>query len=91
MGGRTVGSPSHMLRTTFTVKRAANDACLKITYSNGKAYECGAPTQGRTYCPSCSRQLITLTDRPAPQTQRAANHPWTEEGIQRATRAKKRA
>ena len=91
MGGRTVGSPSHMLRTTFTVKRAANDACLKITYSNGKAYECGAPTQGHTYCETCRTRLITMLDRTAPEAKRAAIHPWTEEGIQRATRAKKRA
>ena len=91
MGGRSFGSPSHMLRTTFTPKCVANDACRKITYSNGDAFECGAPTNGRIYCPTCQTRLVTLLDRPAPQTQRAANHPWTEEGIQRATRAKRRA
>lgn len=72
-------------------KRVPNDACRKITYSNGEAIECGAPTQGRTYCETCNRKLITMLDRPAPEAKRAANHPWTEEGIQRATRAKKRA
>ncbi len=72
-------------------KRTPNDVCRKIAYRDGAAFECGAPTEGRTYCPSCSRHLITLTDRVAPETQRAAIHPWSEEGIQRATRAKKRA
>ena len=69
-----------------------NEFCRKITYHGGDTYECGAPTKGATYCPACQTRLITLTDRASPvQSQRAANHPWTEEGIQRASRAKKRA
>lgn len=72
-------------------KRAPNEFCRKITFRDGDTYECGAPTKGRTYCAKCQTHLVTLLDRPAPQTQRAANHPWTEEGIQRATRAKRRA
>jgi hypothetical protein len=40
-----------------------NDVCRKLTYRAGQAVECGEPTDGHTYCPSCSRHLITLTDR----------------------------
>lgn len=74
-------------------KRASdNHACRKITYRNRSPIECGKPTKGATYCKGCQMDLITLTDRKPPtQTQRAANHPWTEEGIQRAQRAKRTA
>jgi hypothetical protein len=50
-----------------------NQFCKKVSYRHGSAYECSEPTEGKTYCPSCARKLLTLTDRsplpdqPAPQ------------------------
>ena len=71
-------------------RRAFHTHCNRIIGKTGK--QCCEPTEkGATYCADCARFLLTLTDRPAPETQRAKNHPWTEEGIQRATRAKRRA
>lgn len=72
-------------------KRAPNEFCRKISYRDGDTFECGAPTNGRIYCPTCQTRLVTMLDRPTPETQRAKNHPWTEEGIQRAQRAKRSA
>lgn len=74
------------------VSKLKNETCRKITYRDGDAFECNAPTEnGKTYCPKCARFLLTLTDRRAPETTRAAIHPWSEEGAQRANRAKKSA
>ena len=75
---------------TATIKQR-NEACRKVTYRDGDAYECGAPTDGRNYCAACERRLITLTDRPAPEGRRAEVHPWFEEAATKASRAKRRA
>jgi hypothetical protein len=40
-----------------------NQACRKITYRDGGIFECGAETDGTTYCRPCAKHLITLTDR----------------------------
>lgn len=73
-------------------KRSPNQFCRKITFRDGDTYECGAPTDGRTYCPDCQTYLVTMLDRPANQpTKRARLHPWAEEGLQRAQRAKRTA
>lgn len=72
--------------------RFVQESCQRVRYADGMLHRCGAPTKGRTYCDKCQMHLITLTDRkPQTQTQRAKNHPWTEEGIQRAQRAKRSA
>jgi len=76
--------------TKTSTRRNFNEFCNHIDGKTGK--QCCEPTEkGATYCADCARFLLTLTDRQAPETQRAKNHPWAEEGIQRATRAKRRA
>lgn len=48
-----------------------NTICRKITYRDGVAHECGAPTKGHTYCPDCRTHLVTMLDPPV----RVANAP----------------
>lgn len=73
-------------------RQAPNQFCRKATYAGGKLTECHKPTDGHTYCPDCQNYLVTMLDRPANQpTKRARLHPWAEEGLQRAQRAKRSA
>ena len=89
MGGVYVFSKPEQKPARQT-RRNFNTDCQHIIGKTGK--QCCAPTDnGKTYCNACARFLLTLTDRPAPETQRAAIHPWSEEGAQRANRAKKSA
>jgi|GEM_PF-2758312 len=78
--GRAAGSPSHMLRTTYTAQRVANETCRKISYRAGQAHECGEPTEnGATYCGLCKRHLITLTDRKSPEQVAPEQYHWTND------------
>lgn len=80
--GRAAGSPSHMLRTTYTAQRVANETCRKISYRAGQAHECGEPTEGKVYCPACARHLLTLTDRaPLPDQPQPKPYHWATDQI----------
>ena len=58
-------SPKAAQRVThFRPRTSLNQSCLKITYRDRQAVQCGAPTEGKTYCTTCARHLLTLTDRP---------------------------
>ncbi len=66
--------------------------CQRQWLEHGELMTCGAPTRnGADRCHDCKRHHLTLLDRKPPETQRATVHPWTEEGIQRAQRAKRSA
>lgn len=59
-----------------------NEACRKVSYRDGDAYECGLPTNGKTYCAGCAQKLLTLTDRAALPDQPAPKpFHWASEQI----------
>lgn len=62
-------------------QREPNYACRKVSYRDGDAYECGQPTEGKTYCPSCATKLLTLTDRPSPQQPAPKPFHWATDQI----------
>ena len=60
-----------------------NTVCRKLSYREGQAHECGEATEnGATYCGSCKRHLITLTDRaPLPEQPAPKPYAWTQDQI----------
>jgi hypothetical protein len=58
-----------------------NEFCKKISYRDGDAYECGAATEGKVYCPSCAHKLLTLTDRQSPEQPAPKAYAWTQDQI----------
>ena len=48
----------------FVAQRAHHASCQRWIYRDRQAVQCGAPTEGKTYCKTCARHLLTLTDRP---------------------------
>jgi len=61
--------------------REPNQVCKKVSYREGKAHECGAATEGKVYCPSCARKLLTLTDRKSPEQPAPKPYAWTQDQI----------
>jgi hypothetical protein len=61
--------------------REPNQFCKKVSYRHGSAYECSEPTEGKTYCPSCARKLLTLTDRQSPEQPAPKAYAWTQDQI----------
>ena len=59
--------------------REPNQVCKKVSYREGKAHECGAATEGKSYCPSCARKLLTLTDRKPPEQVAPEQYHWTND------------
>jgi len=60
--------------------RLPNEICRKVSYREGHAHECGEPTEnGATYCGSCKRHLITLTDRKSPEQVAPEQYHWTND------------
>ena len=59
--------------------REPNYFCKKVSYRDSQAHECGEPTEGKTYCPSCARKLLTLTDRKLPEQVAVEPHHWTND------------
>lgn len=56
-----------------------NYFCKKVSYREGQAHECGEPTEGKVYCPSCARKLLTLTDRKPPELVQPEQYHWTND------------
>jgi len=76
-----VGRPRANEPHTYKPK-APNQFCKRVSYRDGDAYECNEPTSGKTYCPSCARHLLTLTDRaPLPQQPAPKPYHWTQDQI----------
>lgn len=69
-----IGRERQVQRWDFRPK-LPNQACRKVSYRDGDAYECAEPTDGKTYCPACARHLLTLTDR-APLPDQPAPKPF---------------
>jgi len=61
--------------------REPNQVCKKVSYREGQAHECGAATEGKSYCPSCARKLLTLTDRKPPEMPAPKPYAWTQDQI----------
>jgi hypothetical protein len=62
-------------------RKGPNQACRKVSYRDGDAYECGHATEGKTYCPACAEKLLTLTDRPSPEQPAPKPYAWTQDQI----------
>jgi hypothetical protein len=58
-----------------------NQFCKKVSYRHGSAYECSEPTEGKTYCPSCARKLLTLTDRQSPEQPAPKAYAWSNDQL----------
>ena len=58
-----------------------NEACRKVSYRDGDAYECGHATEGKTYCSACAEKLLTLTDRQSPEQPAPKAYAWTQDQI----------
>jgi len=56
-----------------------NQFCKKVSYRDGQAHECGEATEGKSYCPSCARKLLTLTDRKSPEQVATEAYHWTND------------
>jgi hypothetical protein len=67
-------------RWTNKVKEP-NQFCKKVSYRHGSAYECSEPTEGKTYCPSCARKLLTLTDRQSPEQPAPKAYAWSNDQL----------
>ena len=61
--------------------REPNYFCKKVSYRHGSAYECSEPTEGKTYCPSCARKLLTLTDRQSPEQPAPKAYAWSNDQL----------
>lgn len=85
MGGRSYGSASQAFRVQERHQRKVlgNDYCQKLSLIDGELVRCMEPTKGHTYCPECSRALITLTDRPEPLKNLPDNYDWSKENWKR--------
>lgn len=76
-----VGKPRQVQPWDFRPKQP-NQSCRKVSYSGGQAHECGEPTEnGATYCGSCKRHLITLTDRKSPEQPAPKPFHWATDQI----------
>ncbi len=61
--------------------REPNQFCKKVSYREGQAHECGEPTEGKSYCPSCARKLLTLTDRKPPEQVATEQYHWSNDQL----------
>jgi hypothetical protein len=63
--------------------REPNYFCKKVSYHPGdaNAYECGAATEGKVYCPSCAHKLLTLTDRQSPEQPAPKAYAWSNDQL----------
>ena len=62
-------------------RKGPNLACRKVSYRDGDAYECGEPTEGKTYCTKCAEKLLKLTDRKSPEVPAPKPYAWTQDQI----------
>jgi len=74
------GKPRQIQSWDFRPKMPNQD-CRKVSYSGGQAHECGAPTEGKTYCPACAEKLLKLTDRKSPEQPAPKPFHWATDQI----------
>jgi hypothetical protein len=75
-----IGKARNVERWTGKAKEP-NYFCKKVSYRDGAAHECNEPTEGKSYCPSCARKLLTLTDRKPPEMPAPKPYAWTQDQI----------
>lgn len=75
MASQYCGRPRLMQPVSFKQK-VANQACRKVSYRDGDAYECGEATDGKTYCTTCAEKLLKLTDRKSPEQPPPKPYAW---------------
>jgi len=75
-----IGKARNVERWTGKAKEP-NYFCKKVSYREGQAHECGEPTEGKVYCPSCARHLLTLTDRKSPEQPAPKPFHWATDQI----------
>jgi hypothetical protein len=75
-----IGKARNVERWTGKAKEP-NYFCKKVSYRDGDAHECNEPTEGKSYCPSCARKLLTLTDRKPPEMPAPKPYAWTQDQI----------
>jgi hypothetical protein len=80
MSSKYYGKP-RLVEPWSAKRKGPNQACRKVSYRDGDAYECGHATEGKTYCPACAEKLLTLTDRPSPEQPAPKPYAWTQDQI----------
>ena len=80
MSSKYYGKP-RLVEPWSAKRKGPNQACRKVSYRDGDAYECGAATEGKVYCPSCAHKLLTLTDRQSPEQPAPKAYAWTQDQI----------
>lgn len=80
MASQYCGRPRLIEPFSFKQK-APNQACRKVSYRDGDAFECGEATDGKTYCTKCAEKLLKLTDRKSPEQPAPKPYAWTQDQI----------
>lgn len=80
MGSKYYGRP-HLVEPWSIKPKSPNQACRKVSYRDGDAYECGQATSGKTYCPACAAKLLKLTDRAPPEQAPPKAYAWAADQI----------
>lgn len=80
MASQYCGRP-HLIEPFTYKQKVANQACRKVSYRDGDAYECGQPTEGKTYCPACAAKLLKLIDRKPPEQPARKPYSWSNDQL----------